>query len=261
MKLSRKALVIIVIVALILAIVAGVFFFYESIRKQHSANQAALEKFGFQIVPNNPYTESVGELGQKQLPATFAEAKLQPADKVIKGLMNERKQLLAENKDLKKQIEALKQQVTSLKAYKQTNKQFAPKTLEQKLTSIRLDLKAVLRKLPEARQFSDSRIDLMATAGQREYRLFIDKNPMQIDAAQQKKLINHELLDYSFCVGKAVDLAVNSPSEEADVAAWFKDPSKHPLQGKLKADMNVVLPPCQISLRKQLAALLDGASG
>ena len=115
MKISKTAIVLAVAVPLVLgSIGTAVFVYWDSIQAQQQANEEILQKFGFEIIPVSPYTESTGELGAKQVPATFAEDDLSPVEKVIDGLLKDKENLLDENEALKYQITQLEEQVDSL---------------------------------------------------------------------------------------------------------------------------------------------------
>ncbi len=107
-------------------------------------------------------------LGAQQLPATFAEKKLTPTERVIRGLMQDKENLLAEQDALKSEIDALKQQITELQEYKRLNQHFAPETFEDELARTKTQLKAILARMPEADQFSNIRLEIMAAAGMQE---------------------------------------------------------------------------------------------
>lgn len=259
MKISRNALVLIIAIPLVvLSMGSAVYFFWDSLRAQHEANDKILKKFGFEIMPVSPYTESTGMLGHKQLPATFAEEDLSPVEKVIQGLLKDREKLLEENEALEKQVEELQQEVAQLEEYKSLNQRFAPESLQQELATTRGRLRQLLHDLPESRHYSDYWIDLMADAALVEYRRFIENNRLMVDEATLEELISKDLVTYGFCIGNAVELAANSPEELRTIARWLNNPQTTRLSSALEADLEVVLPPCRVPLRQKLNALLQG---
>lgn len=262
MKLNAAKLGLIIAVPLIIASLgAAVYFFWDSMQASQEANEEILYKFGFQIVPNSPYTETTGELGAKQVPATFAEDDLSPVEKVIRGLMYDKEQLIEENAELQNQIDILQARVDNLEQYKTSNEQFAPENLAQELTRTRAELRDKLRALPEAQRFTDFWVNMMTDASMYEYRQFINANRMMLDEARREQLVGKDLVDFGFCIGKAVELAANSVDEARSVARWLKDPQSARLGSALQEDLKVVIPPCRIPLRKKLDTYLAGNLG
>lgn len=261
MKVGKTSLILLIAVPVVLASLgAAVYFFWDSLQAQHEANNQVLEKFGFEIMPVSPYTESKGVLGQKQVPATFAEDELTPVEKVIHGLLQDRDQLLEENTALEQKVAELEEQIAALEQYKALNEQFAPETLEQEMTRTHEELKQLLRDLPEASRYSNFWIEIMATAALNEYRRFIDANRLMLDSSSRAQLIREDLVTYGFCVGNAIELAANSADEARMIARWFDDPSSTRLSDALKADLEIVLPPCRIPLRQKLSAKLASSA-
>ncbi|WP_027852262.1 hypothetical protein [Marinobacterium litorale] len=263
MKISKTAIVLAVAVPLVLgSIGTAVFVYWDSIQAQQQANEEILQKFGFEIIPVSPYTESTGELGAKQVPATFAEDDLSPVEKVIDGLLKDKEKLLDENEALKYQITQLEEQVDSLEQYKSLNEQFAPETLSQELERTRQELARKIGNLREAQGYSKFWIEMMASAALLEYERFMEANRMLLDHGQREELIDEELVTYGFCVGNAVELAANNAQEARDIARWFENPDSVNLSEAIQADLDIVLPPCQIPLRKKLqASLSTGPAG
>ncbi|GGB80002.1 hypothetical protein GCM10011352_02110 [Marinobacterium zhoushanense] len=262
MKISKPLFVALFAVPILLLLLGtGGYFGWHALRAQHDENRDILQKFGFEIMPANPYTESTGVLGQKQLPATFAEDDLTPVEKVIHGLMKDKERLLKDNEALQQVVEQLKQQIADLEHYKAVNEQFAPETLEQELARTRGELEAGLRALPEAKRFSDFWINMMSGAALTEYRRFVDANRMLLDEPTRKRLVEHELINYAFCIGNAVEIAANSAAEVRSIARWLEQPETTRLPSALSADLNTVLPPCQKPLREQLNASLSARGG
>jgi len=262
MKIKRPVLIAVLVTPLLLAILGvGGYFVWQAMHMQQSENEAILQKFGFEIMPANPYTESEGVLGQKQLPATFAEDNLTPVEKVIHGLMQDREQLLKDNAALQQEIEQLQQQVAELERYRDTNELLAPETLAQELARTRTELETALRALPEAQRFSKFWIQMMSGAALSEYRRFLEANRLMIDAPTRKQLMENDLINYAFCIGNAVELAANSADEVRSIADWLEQPGTTRLSTALQEDLNTVLPPCQAPLRKMFNARLAGMNG
>lgn len=257
MKLGKLSILLLVLVPLLLAIAAiASYFAYQKMQAQHEVNLADLEKFGYEMVPSNTYTESVGTLGAEQVPATFAEKKLTPTERVIRGLMQDKENLLAEQDALKSEIEALKQQIVELQDYKRLNEHFAPETFEDELTRTKAQLKAILSRMPEADQFSNVRLEIMAAAGMQEYRRFVSANRLMLDQPQRGRIVSEHLPAFAFCVGNATELAANNRSEERQLIDWFNNPNSTTLPTALSEDLAKLLPACQKPLREQLETVL-----
>lgn len=257
MKLGKMSIVLLILVPLLL-IAAGTasYFVYQSMQAQHEVNLADLEKFGYEMVPSNTYTESTGKLGAKQLPATFAEKKLTPTERVIRGLMQDKENLLAEQLTLKDQIEALKQKIAELEEYKKLNQHFAPETFEQELERTKAQLKSTLIRLPEAERFSNIQIEVMSAAGMQEYRRFVRANRLMLEHEQRVDIIQNHLPSFAFCVGNAVELAANNLEELRLLVNWFNRPDETSLPAPLAADLDKLLPACQKPLRQALQETL-----
>ncbi|MBR9883703.1 MAG: hypothetical protein GYB21_08625 [Oceanospirillales bacterium] len=262
MKRQKPLLIALVVMPIVLIVLGtGGYFGWQALQAQHDENRDVLQKFGFEIMPTNPYTESVGVLGQKQLPATFSEDDLTPVEKVIHGLIKDKERLLQENADLQQQVDQLQEQVANLEHYKEVNEQFAPETLEQELARTRREIESGLRGLPEAQRFTDFWIKMMSDAALREYHRFIEAHRMLIDQNTRKQLVEHDLLNYAFCIGNAVEIAANSADEVRSIARWLEKPESTRLSAALREDLNKVLPPCQSPLREKLNATLTAQDG
>jgi len=257
MKLGKTGTLILILIPLLLVIlaVAG-YFAYQKMQSQHEVNLADLEKFGYEMVPSDTYTESTGVLGAEQLPATFAEKKLTPTERVIRGLMQDKENLLAEQNALKQEIGALKEQIAELQTYKRLNQHFAPETFRDELIRTKAQLKGILARMPEAERFSNIRLEIMAAAGMQEYRRFVSANRLMLDPPQRGMIISDHLPAYAFCVGNAAELAANNRDEERLLLSWFNDPDSTRLPAALAEDLGKLLPACQKPLREQLEASL-----
>jgi peptidoglycan hydrolase CwlO-like protein len=133
----KKLLIFAIIIPVLIAVLGiGGYFAYNEMQGQHAKNLQDLEKFGFTVLPSNTHSESKGVLGEKQLPATFAQEKLTPTQKVIQGLMDDNDQLIEEQQQLKDQIEKLKAEVAALENYKKLNEHFAPLTIAEEITAV-----------------------------------------------------------------------------------------------------------------------------
>lgn len=261
MRLSKISILLLILLPLMLIIGGTVSYFaYQKMQSQHQVNLAELEKFGFEMVPSDIYNETVGELGANQLPPTFGEKKLTPTERVIRGLMQDKENLLAEQQVLKDQISALQQQITELEDYKRLNQHFAPDTFAEELARTKSFLKSTLARMPESEPFDNVRLDVMAAAGTREYRRFVTANRLMLDRSHKAKIIDELLPPYAFCVGNAVDLAANSRAEERLLMEWFNDPDKTRLPAALTADLNKLLPACQLPLREALQRTLTSST-
>lgn len=256
MKSGKTTLLLILLPLLLIAMGVSGYLVYRKMQAQHEVNLADLEKFGYEMVPSDTYTESTGMLGADQLPATFTEKKLTPTERVIRGLMQDKENLLAEQATLKSQIEALQKQVEELQTYKQLNEHFAPETFRDELLRIKAQLKGILTRMPEAERFSNIRLEIMAAAGMQEYRRFVSSNRLMLDQPQRAQIVSEYLPAYAFCVGNAAELAANNRDEERLLVGWFNDPDNTRLPPALAEDLNKLLPACQKPLRERLEASL-----
>ncbi|MBA4501249.1 hypothetical protein [Marinobacterium marinum] len=262
MKAGKFGLVLLILIPLILTIGGTASYFaYQEMQTQHQVNLAELEKFGFEMVPTDIHTPTVGELGATQLPSTFSEKKLTPTERVIRGLMRDKENLLAEQQVLQDQITALQQQVTELEDYKRLNQHFAPSTFNEELAETKSILKSSLARMPESEPFDNTRLDLMAAAGTLEYRRFVRANRLMLERPHKVVIIEELLPAYAFCVGNAIDLAANNAAEEQLLLDWFSSPDGSPLPAALEADLNTLLPACQHPLREALQQTLPETVG
>lgn len=253
MKIHKLAILLLVLIPLLLLIGGTASYFaYQKMERQHEVNLAELEKFGYEMVPTDIYSESTGTLGAEQLPATFAEKKLTPTERVIRGLMQDKENLLAEQQTLHDEIDALQQRIQELEDYKRLNQHFAPESFADELARTKSVLKSTLARMPESEPFSNIRLDVMASAGTREYTRFVTANRLILERPQKALIVEKLLPPFAFCVGNAVDLAANSRDEERLLNAWFSDPENNRLPTALAADLNKLLPACQLPLREDL---------
>ncbi|WP_299177462.1 hypothetical protein [uncultured Neptuniibacter sp.] len=252
---KAKSIIIFAIVVPIVLILlgGGGYFAYNEMQGQHEKNLKDLEKFGFTVLPTSTYTESTGELGNKQLPATFAESKLTPTQKVIQGLMNDNEQLLEEQKALKSQIDGLKAEVAALENYKKLNEHFAPLTITEEIAEVEKQLKTLLIDLPDARRFSNLQIEAMSAASGNEYKKFIGGKRLILSETEREALVRDYMPEFAFCIGDGIEIAANSPREERLITAYFRKPEDSALSADLQADLTTVIKPCQTALYERLA--------
>ncbi|WP_415896572.1 hypothetical protein [Neptuniibacter sp. QD57_21] len=251
---TRKLLVVLIIIPIVLAVLGGGgYFAYNEMQGQHKENLKDLEKFGFTVLPSNVHTETTGELGTKQLPATFAQDKLTPTQKVIKGLMADNEKLLDEQEIYKKQIEGLKAEIAALEQYKKLNEHFAPLTIVEEIAAVEKQLKQILIDMPDARRFSNLQIEAMSAAAGNEYKKFIAGKRLILSEFERESLVKKYMPEYSFCVGDGIEIAANSPREERLITQFFRKQDSSKLTSDLKNDLSTVIKPCQTALYQRLA--------
>lgn len=255
-KPGRRTLLLIGTPLLAALLAAGGYVTYRNIEQQHEENLKTLERFGFGITPSSPYTESIGELGTRQLPATFAEDKLTPTQKVIYSLVRDKQKLLDKNRELQQRIDSLEQQIGELEKYRKLNERFAPRTFDEEVAKVGTDLKAYLLKLPEAERFSSLQIDIMTEASIREYRRFVKANRLLLDQPTRVRIVNEKLPGFAFCIGEGINIAANSTQEVQQVARYLNSNDASTLSAPLRRDLQTVMKPCQQALRQSLAELL-----
>ena len=236
-------------VVLLIGLVVGGYFLFPLIVSQQASNNIQFEKFGLSVLPGQQYETTVGELGITQLPATFSPNDLTPEERVVESLIRDRNALIEENQLLQLKIESLEEQVAALTNYRDTNERYAPEQFDIELARVRQELEERLRALPEAEQYSSLMIELMAIAGQQEYTHVIRTYDLILDDTKKAIITQRYLPTYTFCVANALSLAANTNAELRSVASWLTEPDLNPLPERLKADMDVVLPPCQRSFR------------
>lgn len=251
----KKFVMIGIVVPVVLAILGvGGFFIYKEMQGQHEQNLKDLEKFGFTVLPNTPYEESKGALGENQLPATFAQEKLTPTQKVIQGLMDDNKQLIEEQQALQDKIDALKAQVADLENYKMLNEHFAPLTIAEEIKAVEKQIKTLLIDMPDARRFSDLQINAMSASVGNEYKKFIGSKRIILSDNEREDFIKQYMPEYAFCVGDGIEIAANSPREERAIATYFREQTDQALSNELKTDLETVVKPCQTALYSRLSS-------
>ena len=255
----KKGIIAAVIVVVLAAIGTAGVLVYPQFQQTQTKNTLNLEKFGMTIMPGGEYRTSIGELGATQLPATFAEDKLTPEEKVVASLIRDRNALLDENSRLSAQIGMLETRVEELEGYKARNEQYAPETFNEELRSVLNEMQATLKRMPEAEQFSPLIIELMAIAAQQEYVHIVRTNDLILDEARKQIIVKRYLPSYSLCVGNALSVAANGSAELQAIKNWIVDPARQQLPEALAQDLDVLLPPCQLSFRSALQNTLSGA--
>lgn len=249
----KKLVLFVIILPVVLAILGiGGYFIYNEMQGQHAKNLQELEKFGFTVLPSNTYSESQGTLGQKQLPATFAQDKLTPTQKVIQGLMDDNDQLIEEQQQLQKQIDKLKAEVAALENYKKLNEHFAPLTIAEEITAVEKQIKKLLIDMPDARRFSNLQIEAMSASVGHEYKKFIGGKRIILSDSEREDLVSTYMPEYAFCVGDGIEIAANSPREERAITNFFRKQDDTLLSGNLKNDLETVIKPCQVTLFSRL---------
>lgn len=235
------------------------YLVYPMIASQQSDNSIRFEKFGLAVLPGSQFTSTTGELGSTQLPATFAEGELTAEEKIVESLVRNRNALLEENELFRLKIERLEQRVAELENYKETNERYAPEQFNVELERVRREVEEILRALPEAENYSSLMVELMAVAAQQEYSHTVRENDRIMDEARKAILVQRYLPTYAFCVGNALSLAANNSGELRAISSWLQEPALNPLPLDLKSDLDVVLPPCQVSFREALDKVLNAA--
>lgn len=249
----KKLLIIGIVVPVVLAVLGiGGYFAYNEMQGQHKQNLEELEKFGFTVLPSTPYTESKGALGQSQLPATFAQDKLTPTQKVIQGLMNDNEQLIEEQRAFKQQIEGLQAHIAELENYKKLNEHFAPLTIAEEITEVEKQIKQLLIDMPDARRFSNLQIEAMSASVGNEYKKFIGNKRIILSDTERENLIKSYMPEYAFCVGDGIEIAANSPREERAITTFFRQQDNGVLSTELRTDLETVIQPCQVALFSRL---------
>ncbi|WP_027859623.1 hypothetical protein [Marinobacterium jannaschii] len=220
-----------------------------------SESSKKLEKFGYAVLPASFYDDTVGALGHKQVPATFAEEKLTPTQKVVQGLRKDKENLIKEQEVLREQIAELEKQVMELSQYKRLNEHFAPDNIADETAAVETELKRFLVTNPAAARFSNIQIEIMSAASAIEYRRYISHNRLILNDKQRSSITNNFLPEFAFCVGDGAELAANNSSELIRIAEYFRQEDQNKLNSALKQDLNSVVEPCQSTLYEQFATI------
>lgn len=263
----NKALMYGLVVPITLGVLGvGGYFGYNALMKQEETNNKDLEKFGLAVLPQTPapetplekerqaiYQESTGVLGATQEVASFPDEKLSPTQKVIKGLMGDKENLMEEKRELEDEIHALKVRIAELEEYKRLNEHFAPDKIDEELRKVKARLKKHLLNSPSAARFNNRQIEIISAASTEEYNKYIRRNRLILSDFQREELIGIYLPEFAFCLGDGVDMAANSAIEERNLALFFNDGDISVLAPALRKDLETVLAPCQNALHDQLA--------
>lgn len=230
------------------------FFFYFQIKGQHQENLKDLEKFGYTVLPSETYNESKGELGTQQVPATFAEDKLSPTQKVIHGLMQDNEQLIAEKKELEIKVAELHERIKQLETYKKLNEHYAPLSIAEEVAAVEKQLKKILINTPEASRFSNLQIEAMSAASGHEYKKFVKSKQVILSEKERENFVIDYMPEFAFCVGNGIEIAANSPREERLATTFFHQQDPSILSKHLKSDLETVIRPCQMALYSRLSS-------
>ncbi len=248
----KKIVVLGVILPIIIAVLGvGGYFAYQEMQGQHAQNLKDLEKFGFAVLPTE-FQETKGELGQNQLPPTFAEDRMTPTQKVIKGLMEDNDQLIEEQQGLRMEIASLKAHIAELENYKKLNEHFAPLTIAEEITAVEKQIKKLLVDMPDARRFNNLQLEAMSASVGNEYKKFIGGKRLILSSKEREDLIKAYMPEYAFCVGDGIEIAANSPREERLITSYFRQQKDGILSSDLKTDLETVTKPCQTALYARL---------
>lgn len=250
---SKKVIILLLVVPLIIGVfsISG-YYLYIKLGEQTKINEKQLEKFGFEMVPPDFYQETKGVLGSKQLPSTFAEDDLPPAEKVIRGLINDKQVLEGEKEALRADIELLKERIRELEEYRKLNEHFAPDSFDEEIANVEIALKKNLLRATGSKRFSTMQLEIMAAASAVEYRKFVYLNRMILTDIQRDQLVQAYLPSYSYCIGDGIGIATNSRREEVMLAEYFRNGDANELPNALREDLEIIMKPCQEELYKQL---------
>jgi hypothetical protein len=255
-KPSRQMLLLTGASVLIAALATGGYLTYRTIQSQHQSNLSELQRLGFQYA-TDPSTENPDQTpSSAQLKASLNGKTLTATQQLIIGLTQEKEALQASNRQLQAQLDAAQTQIEALQEYRTLNEYFAPKNFDQTIAEVENDLKAYLRRLPEAERFSDLHIEIMAIASAQEYRRLAQQNRLMLDQADHDRILSEHLPGYAFCTGDAVQVAANSTQEERMLAQYLRTNDASVLTAALRQDLLSVIKPCQLALRQSLDSLL-----
>jgi len=246
-----------IILALALLGGGGYFFIYPMVIEQNEANDTTFENAGKAMGAGDFYEETEGVLGAKQQPATFADDKLSPSQRVIRGLMDDREELIQGNKKLERRIDELIAEVKTLEDYKETNERFAPLNAAEEKSVVESMVKRFLIDSEDAVRFSNMQIEIMAAAAAKEYSLFIGRNRLMLTDEERAKMVEEHLTPYAFCVGDGVDVAANNNRELRAVSYYMRSEDASRITPILLKDLKAVLKPCNTDLFAGLSLTLN----
>lgn len=244
--------------AIFLAASAGIagFVVYPMMMETHEANYVNLEDVGEALGAKEIYEETTGELGAKQMPSTFADDKLTPTQKVIKGLVDDRDSLIQDNKVLEDRIAELKLEIAALENYKETNERFAPLNAAEEQAMVESLVKKFLINSEDAERFSTLQIEVMSAVSAMEFSKFVGRNRLILDDKQRKSLVDRHFPEFAFCVGDGVDVAANSNRELTAISYFIRSQDPSRISPVLLQDLETVLKPCQNALFANLSSEL-----
>jgi len=226
----------------------GYFFVYPMIVEQNAAADASFENAGKALGAGDFYEETEGVLGAKQQPATFADDKLSPSQKVIRGLMDDREELIQGTKKLERRIDELTAEIQSLENYKKTNERFAPLNAAEEKAVVEAMVKRFLIDSEDAVRFSNMQIEIMAAAAAKEYSQFIGRNRLVLTDEERARMVNEHLTPFAFCIGDGVDVAANNSREMRAVSYYMRSEDSSRMTPILLKDLKAVLKPCKTDL-------------
>ncbi|MFW1676986.1 hypothetical protein ACFVYJ_04285 [Pontibacter sp. JAM-7] len=252
---TKRTVILIVLAPFVLIILlAGGYLVVKKAGGQYSENKQQFEQFGFKVIPGSKYEESTGLLGGKQLPPTFGDEKLTPAQRVIRGLIRDNERLIEDKKTLQSELESLREQVTELQNYRRMNEHFAPLSMNQQLAAVEQQMTKLLQDSKDARRFNTAEQQAMAAAVKQKYHDVIRNRRLMLDDEQRQQFVSLQLSVYAFCVGDGIQIAANSADETRAIQEYFADISgETKLSPLLLQDLETVTTPCQRQLELQLA--------
>ncbi|MCV6587829.1 MAG: hypothetical protein OIF57_02200 [Marinobacterium sp.] len=235
----------------------GYFFAYPLLKEQAEANSKEFEGTGAVLMTNEIYQETQGTLGAKQVPATFAEDVLSPSQRVIKGLKEDREELILDQKKLERRIDELKVEIQNLEEYKATNERFAPLNAVEEKAIVESLVKRFLIDDEDAVRFSNMQIEIMGASAANEYSTFTGRNRLILTDEERVKMVREHLLPFAFCVGDGVDIAANNNRELRAVSYLVRSGDNSQITPILLQDLNAVMKPCRTELFASLSTTLD----
>lgn len=253
----RKAITGVMIILLLALVTGGGYFFlYPMFVDVSEQNEKEFEGAAKAMGAADFYEETEGVLGAKQKPATFADDKLSPSQKVIRGLMDDREELIQGNKKLERRIDELTAEIKALEDYKETNERFAPLNAAEEKAVVEAMVKRFLIDSEDAVRFSNMQIEIMAAAAAKEFGEFIGRNHLMLTDEERAKMVDEHLTPYAFCVGDGVDVAANNNRELRAVSYYMRSEDASRITPILLNDLKAVLTPCRTDLFAALSTTL-----
>ncbi len=234
----------------------GYYFIYPMVVKQSADNAKEFEGAGKALGAQDIFEDTEGVLGAQQKPATFADDKLSPSQKVIRGLMDDREVLIKGNKTLERKIDELKSEISSLEHYRDTNERFAPLNAAEEKAVVESMVKRFLIDSEDAVRFSNMQIEIMAAAAAKEYSQFVGRNRLILTDEERTKMVEEQLTPFAFCIGDGVDVAANNNRELRAVSYYMRSEDASRITPILLGDLKAVLKPCRTELFADLSMTL-----